>query len=79
VDIGEAAMTRQHTGGHAWRYDSEEFAGGMVVHFQDSQEAIDAGFCGCSCGVCRPNELHALDDGCTCRLFGCVCLDADRT
>lgn len=69
--------TWQHATDHGWRYDSDEFGGGMVVRFQESEEAREAGFCGCSCGVCKPNELHALDDGCTCRLFVCPCLEPD--
>ena len=67
-------MTTHHTSGHAWRYDSEELAGGMVVRYQDSEEAQQAGFCGCPCGVCKPEHGHDLDDGCICRLLACPCL-----
>jgi hypothetical protein len=63
------------TAGHAWRYDIETIASSMQVRFHALDEAVAAGYCGCECGVCRPEHSHSVDDGCVCSLFGCFCYD----
>ena len=62
-----------YTAGHAWRYDANGIPGGMEVRFHDHSEAIEAGFCGCDCGVCKPESPHREEEGCICSLLGCFC------
>ena len=64
-----------YSAGHAWRYDVETLPSSMEVRFHALDEAVDAGFCGCECGVCRPEHSHSVEDGCVCSLFGCFCFD----
>jgi hypothetical protein len=64
-----------YTAGHAWRYDANGIPGGMEVRFHDHAEAIEAGFCGCECGVCKPESPHRTEEGCICSLLGCFCYE----
>jgi len=64
-----------YSAGHAWRYDANGIPGGMEVRFHDHSEAIEAGFCGCDCGVCKPESPHREEEGCICSLLGCFCFE----
>jgi hypothetical protein len=64
--------TWQYAVGHRWQYDEEPSR--MEFRFRESNEAKEAGFCGCACGLCKPEHPHLVEEGCICALFGCHCL-----
>lgn len=68
--------TWHYTKGHAWAYDSDEILGSMTVRF-DPRPTDALCECDCSCGVCRPQHPHRVEDGCVCGLIGCPCADPD--
>jgi hypothetical protein len=65
----------QYFVGHVWRYDGDDVPAGMEVRFEAIEDAQAAGLCGCECGVCGPDDPHAVDDGCVCTPLACPCLD----
>ena len=61
--------------GHVWRYNGDDVPGGMRMRFESNEAAKSKGLCDCDCGVCRPGQGHAVDDGCVCALLVCPCVD----
>ena len=60
--------------GHRWRYDTVDVPFGMEMRFPNEGLAED-GACACPCGRCSPEGEHLADDGCSCRVLGCFCLE----